>query len=193
MDAWDGVGVGVGLAWLAGDIAFSRSRRAQAGAQVHDRGSFRLLWAAIFSSISAAYLLKFNVPGARDAGRFGGGPWPVLPGLALVLAGLALRWAALRQLGPQFTVDVAIVREHRLVQRGLYRRLRHPAYAGLLLSLLGLGLALGNAYSLAAILPLPLAALLYRIRVEERALRAHFGGAFDAYARRSWRLLPGIY
>lgn len=38
-----------------------------------------------------------------------------------------------------------------------------------------------------------LAATLYRIRVEEEALRAHFGEEYAAYARATKRLVPGIY
>ena len=88
---------------------------------------------------------------------------------------------------------VAIVAQHKLVDTGLYRLVRHPAYLGLLASMLGFGLASGNWFSLAAAAVLPPVAILYRIRVEERALLRHFGPAYQAYARRTRRLLPGIY
>jgi protein-S-isoprenylcysteine O-methyltransferase Ste14 len=35
--------------------------------------------------------------------------------------------------------------------------------------------------------------LLARIRAEERLLRRHFGGEYDAYRSRTWRLIPGLY
>jgi protein-S-isoprenylcysteine O-methyltransferase Ste14 len=35
--------------------------------------------------------------------------------------------------------------------------------------------------------------LVARIRAEERLLRTQFGGEYDAYRGRTWRLLPGLY
>jgi len=35
--------------------------------------------------------------------------------------------------------------------------------------------------------------LLARIRAEETLLRSQFGGAYDAYCRRTSRLIPGLY
>jgi protein-S-isoprenylcysteine O-methyltransferase len=114
-------------------------------------------------------------------------------GCILVVSGIAIRLVAVATLNRQFTTVVAIVERHELVDTGIYRAVRHPAYLGNLASLLGLGLASGNWYSLAALVVLPLAATLYRIRVEERALLRHFGPAYQEYARRTSRLLPGIY
>jgi protein-S-isoprenylcysteine O-methyltransferase Ste14 len=55
------------------------------------------------------------------------------------------------------------------------------------------GLAFAKWISAALILlPLP-AATLYRIRVEEESLRAHFGEEYAAYASATKRLVPGIY
>jgi protein-S-isoprenylcysteine O-methyltransferase Ste14 len=35
--------------------------------------------------------------------------------------------------------------------------------------------------------------LVARISAEEKLLRAQFGDAYDAYRRRTWRLIPRIY
>jgi len=83
--------------------------------------------------------------------------------------------------------------DHRLVQNGLYRYLRHPAYAGALLAHLGLGLSFSNWISLGcSVLPFIFAAS-YRIRVEERALVEAFGEAYVNYSRRTRRLIPRVY
>ena len=47
--------------------------------------------------------------------------------------------------------------------------------------------------SLVALVLLPLAGILYRIHVEEGALLRYFGSAYQAYADRTKRLLPGIW
>ena len=114
-------------------------------------------------------------------------------GLVLLVAGTALRWAAIRALWSYFTVNVSILEGQRVVRRGLYGVVRHPSYAGLLLRYLGLGLASANWLSAALVfLPL-LAATVYRMRVEEEALGEHFGEEYAAYARETKRLVPGIY
>jgi protein-S-isoprenylcysteine O-methyltransferase Ste14 len=48
----------------------------------------------------------------------------------------------------------------------------------------------GVGVLLAALLVPP---LLARIGAEERLLRSQFGGEYDAYCRRTVRLLPGLY
>jgi hypothetical protein len=72
-----------------------------------------------------------------------------------------------------------------------------PAYfpfgLGVLLALLGAGLALHNALSLAVLL-LPVAlALGYRMRVEEQVLIEALGEEYRSYCRRTRRLVPGLY
>jgi len=114
-------------------------------------------------------------------------------GIATMIAGIALRWHAMRTLGRLFTGTVSIREGHRLVRIGPYARLRHPAYAGSLVWHLGLGFAFANWLTLlASTLPYAVA-VVYRIRVEERALAAAFGTEYDEYARTADRILPWIY
>src|SRR5262249_33215399 len=110
-----------------------------------------------------------------------------------IAMGLAIRLAAVATLRKQFTTAVAIVTDHELVRAGLYRIIRHPAYTGLLAIELGVGLASGNWLCVVVSIALPLAGTLYRIHVEEQALVRHFGAAYQAYAARTKRLIPGIY
>ena len=62
-----------------------------------------------------------------------------------------------------------------VVSDGPYRWVRHPSYTGALLIFSGLGMALANALSLLALVVLPGAAYLYRIRTEEAELGAVLG------------------
>jgi len=113
--------------------------------------------------------------------------------LLLLVGGLIFRWTAILTLGRFFTVNVAISDDHKIIESGLYRYLRHPSYTGLLQAFLGLGLAFRNWISL-VILFLPIIpALLRRITVEERALSATFGVQYEEYCARTWRLLPWLY
>ena len=114
-------------------------------------------------------------------------------GCLLMTLGQMLRIVAIFTLRRQFTVRVSIIKDHKIIDTGIYRIVRHPAYLGSLLTFLGAGLALENWITLIVLFFLPLAATVYRIGVEERALLDHFGAAYQAYARRTRRLIPGIY
>jgi len=104
-----------------------------------------------------------------------------------------LRWYSIGYLGRYFTVDVSISAEHRLIDSGPYRFIRHPTYTGALLAFLGLGFCLGNWLSI-LFLSLPIIAVfLRRVRIEERALLGALGEQYRPYMRRTKRLVPFIY
>jgi protein-S-isoprenylcysteine O-methyltransferase Ste14 len=65
------------------------------------------------------------------------------------IGGLALRLWAVLSLGRFFKVTVSIQEGHRVIRSGPYRLVRHPSYSGLLIALLGLGLALETWLGLA--------------------------------------------
>src|SRR6202043_1221299 len=93
-------------------------------------------------------------------------------GLAIIWAGVGLRWWSFRTLGRYFTIDVMTSADQPVITTGPYRIVRHPSYAGLLLIFAGIGIMSANWLSLAAMILLPLVGLLNRIRVEEAALMA---------------------
>jgi protein-S-isoprenylcysteine O-methyltransferase len=124
---------------------------------------------------------------------FGGG-WPsIAVGLGIAASGVALRTWSIVTLGRFFTYDVTIQPEHRVVTAGPYRWLRHPSYTGGLVGLLGLGVALGSAAAVLALVVVPLIGVLIRIRHEERTLRTALGAEYDAYAAHTPRLIPRIW
>lgn len=113
-------------------------------------------------------------------------------GLLLYVVGGGLRMWPVFILGRRFSGLVAIQQGHQLVTTGLYGMIRHPSYLGMLVNALGWALAFRSAIGVGlAILLLP--PLLARIRAEERLLHMKFGGAYEAYQSRTWRLIPGLY
>jgi protein-S-isoprenylcysteine O-methyltransferase Ste14 len=113
-------------------------------------------------------------------------------GLALFALGGALRIAPVFVLGRRFTGLVAIQEGHRLVTNGLYRRIRHPSYAGLLASSAGFVLVFRCWLGLLLVAAL-LAVLLARMNAEEALLEGEFGEEYASYKRRTWRLVPWVY
>jgi protein-S-isoprenylcysteine O-methyltransferase Ste14 len=114
-------------------------------------------------------------------------------GLALFVAGVAVRTWAFVYLGRFFSIFLTIQKNHRLVTDNLYRYVRHPSYTGLLVRSLGWTLVFRSLFGLGAWLGL-LVFLTRRIRHEERVLRSEFGREWEEYERRTpWRIVPGIY
>lgn len=110
-------------------------------------------------------------------------------GVTLAVAGLALRIAAMRQLGSRFSPLPSVERDHALETGGLYGILRHPGYLGAWICELGVVLAFGSA----ATLPLPLlmgVAIGRRVATEEGLLEERFGGEFRGYRARVGGFVP---
>jgi len=114
-------------------------------------------------------------------------------GIGLMWLGMLLRVWAIRTLGRFFRSVVMIQRDHALVTSGPYRLLRHPSYAGALLTGLGAGVIVGNWFSLAAFVLLPLIGYVRRIQIEEAALAKGLGDAYHTYATASRRLVPFVW
>jgi protein-S-isoprenylcysteine O-methyltransferase Ste14 len=113
-------------------------------------------------------------------------------GVVVFAAGGVLRLWPVYVLGDRFSGLVAIQPGHALVTTGIYGIIRNPSYVGLVLNSLGWGLAFrsGVGVVLTALLIPPLVA---RIRAEERLLRTEFGGEYENYCARTWRLVPWLY
>jgi len=163
------------------------------GTDVHtpsDQGSRALIGITLWSGVLVAFLTAWSVP----ATRIPGSGWAVvLGGLVLMWCGMVVRLWAVRTLGYFFRTVVLIQDRHRIIDTGPYRLLRHPSYAGSLLTLAGLGLALGNWLSLLTAVLGALIGFTRRMRIEEATMQARFGDAYIAYARRTWRLVPFLW
>lgn len=176
--------------WIVSEIWIALATRARgAHARVRDRGSMIVLWVVILLAIFAGGYLREAVPARFPI------PSVYVKGIAIILliAALAIRWTAIRTLGRYFTANVAIQDGHRLLRTGLYGWVRHPSYTGLLLAFVALAIHFNNWWSLPAVIVPITIAMLYRISVEETALREAFGEEYEDYRKTTRRLVPGIY
>jgi protein-S-isoprenylcysteine O-methyltransferase Ste14 len=113
-------------------------------------------------------------------------------GVALYAAGGLLRLVPVFALGGRFSGLVAIQPGHQLKTDGLYAVVRNPSYLGLLVLSLGWGLAFRSlvGVAIAALFLIPLHA---RMNAEEGLLAEQFGGEYEDYRKRTWRLVPWLY
>ncbi|MGA2640328.1 MAG: isoprenylcysteine carboxylmethyltransferase family protein [Spirochaetia bacterium] len=186
--------IALSIVWAIPEIRNTIRKRSSAPTAEKDRHSLLAVMAANYVSVALAVAIKL-VPAA--VGGIGGITMrsSILGyfGCLVMILGMVIRWRAITMLKQQFTIDVAIVEGHKLVDTGLYGVIRHPAYLGGQVTLLGLGLALENWLSLLILFILPLAAHLYRISVEEKVLVDHFGSSYSEYMKRTKRLIPGVF
>ena len=157
------------------------------GGRERDRGTRVLIAITLGAAIGVASAVASDAPslGMPDASR--------TVGVIVMCLGLATRVWAIVALGAAFRTTVEVDPGQAVVSTGPYRRIRHPAYAGLLLIAAGFGLAAGNWLSLAICLLLPLPGVLWRIHVEEAELERVLGDAYGAYRARTTRLIPGLW
>jgi protein-S-isoprenylcysteine O-methyltransferase len=177
------------LAWIAIELAIWSRDAALVKGQRNDR--FSML--AIGASIGIGITLAFNAP--RLALAWIPAPPELLLGLGIVLiwAGIGLRLWAVRTLGRFFRVTVTVQDDHRLVDTGPYARLRNPSYTGSIITMAGIGLAMGHWLSLAAMIVFPMLGFAWRIRVEEASLAARFGKDYEVYRARRCALVPFVW
>jgi protein-S-isoprenylcysteine O-methyltransferase Ste14 len=176
--------------WWASEIVIGVATRTnRSSGNVRDRGTLAILWTVIFASITACEWIG----GRSTPNAFGGAHWlkPLSDGLMIV--GLAVRWSAILTLGKAFSSNVAIQESQTIQRSGLYGIVRHPSYLGMLIIFFAIGVHSRNWLGLAVVMVPTTAALLYRIHVEEIALRDAFGAEYVDYSKSTKRLVPGIY
>jgi protein-S-isoprenylcysteine O-methyltransferase Ste14 len=171
--------------WVAAEAVL---RLRSTGGKTSVDWTFGIVMACVATGLS----LGFRAAHAQSWVIAGG--WaPVIAGLAVLILGAGLRIWAILTLGRLFKFVVVIQHGHHVVRSGPYRVLRHPSYTGGLVGLLGIGIALSNWLSIAALVLIPLAGILIRIRVEEAKLVSALGQDYSDYAARTCRLIPGLW
>ena len=110
--------------------------------------------------------------------------------VGLTFAGFAFCWWARLHLGPLWSGVAGRTADHRVVDTGPYRLVRHPIYSGILAALLAMAFEKGTAAGLVG-MALAIAGMVFKCRLEERFLRAELGvETYDAYRRRTPMLIP---
>jgi protein-S-isoprenylcysteine O-methyltransferase Ste14 len=85
------------------------------------------------------------------------------------------------------------VQNHKTIESGLYKFIRHPGYLGQLIIFVGISTSISNWLSiLVMMIPITLG-YLYRIKVEERFMLEQLGEDYLNYQERTKRLIPMIY
>jgi protein-S-isoprenylcysteine O-methyltransferase Ste14 len=175
--------------WVAFELSLAlRDLFTGKGRFRRDKGSKYVVSIGLYAGLFlGAVLRKF---GFSFAGNLSVGLWI---GVAILLVGLGIRIWAVVALGASFRLTVETHQGQKVIDQGPYKYVRHPAYSGLLLICLGYGLSLQNWLSLAFAVIFPVAALLYRIHVEEQHLVSSIGEDYKRYQMKTKRLIPWVW
>ncbi|KAG9308882.1 hypothetical protein JVU11DRAFT_11342 [Chiua virens] len=151
---------------------------------------------------------SYDIVSGTCADRITFHPLPLVAAV-LGLFGMGIRLWCYRALGPYFTFELALLPGHKLVTTGPYAFIRHPAYTGGLLALVGMTLAnISNgswAYECGYVLSwwglgwgsvagISTIVIVERCLREDKLLREAFGEEWDTWSRQvRWRMIPWVY
>ncbi len=108
-----------------------------------------------------------------------------------VFMGVIIRGFSIKYLGKYFSRDIETWSKHHVVDRGLYKYIRHPAYLGNIIQILGFPLILNAYYSL-TLSVVVIFCFLKRIKLEEDFLEENLKG-YTEYKKETYRLIPFIW
>jgi protein-S-isoprenylcysteine O-methyltransferase Ste14 len=175
-------------AYLARKDPALLARRTQAGPVAERERTQKIIQALA----TLSFLAMVVVPGLDR--RFGWSRAPlgaVIGGDVLVALGFYAVFRVFRE--NTFTSGtIEVVSDQRIVATGPYAIVRHPMYAGALVLVAGIPLALGSFVGLLGFPPF-VAVIIARLLDEERYLRAHLSGYAEYCTKTRFRLVPRVW
>jgi len=163
-------------------------RRLRAGPRAETETSQKIIMALVM--LGFAVFLVFPVLDHR----FGWSPVPPyvsLIGDGLIVLGYLFILFVLRE-NSYAASTIQITDDQKVISTGPYAVVRHPMYAGALLLLVGMPLALDSWYGLLGILVI-VPVLIWRLQDEERFLTRKLKGYAEYTSNVRWRLIPGLF
>ena len=113
-------------------------------------------------------------------------------GLALATLGMGLIFWSGMALGRLYSPEVTLQKEHNLITNGPYCYIRHPRYLGGMVQGIGLSLLFRSWIGLTLTFVF-IVTISFRIKDEEALMSREFGSEWEAYCKKSWRLVPFIF
>ena len=113
--------------------------------------------------------------------------------LALMLGAVWLFDASSRAMGKNWALVARTRADHTLVENGPFAVVRNPIYVALFGFMIAMAIAFGHTRNLIFGAPLYALGTWMRVSHEERLLRTQFGAAYEAYAARVKRFVPGVF
>ena len=183
----------IGSALFIGTVLFKRvgQARSEAGGAAPARRDL--------GSLAGVLLQSLRIALASGPTRTAGSGWldgfaAPRTGITAVTIGAAAGlfiWVA-RTMGANWSIVARMRQGHELVTGGPFAIVRHPIYLAMLLFMLSVAAGTGHEAALWLAVPVFIVGTLMRTTREEALLRARFGAAYEDYAHRVKRFIPGV-
>jgi protein-S-isoprenylcysteine O-methyltransferase Ste14 len=162
-------------------------RQSEAWARIGNVMAWAAWWLLLVPNLHRGPLAwRFVPPGSAVAGFASG------LGAGLTVLGLSFAvWARLH-LGRNWSPNITLQEDHRLIRSGPYAIVRHPIYSGLMLATFGTALVSGDAAGLVST-ALIVIGWGYKARREEALMMAQFGAQYERYRSEVKGLIPGVW
>lgn len=179
------------FAWLYGFFEIFMSMRQRRERKIVKSGDRLSIW-ILFIFITIGYLLSFIIASTKIGRIY---HWNIffMIGAFIAIVGLIIRISAILTLKQQFTYTVTRIENHELIEKGLYKIIRHPGYLGQLIIFLGISTSLSNWLSVISMMISVLIGYIYRIKTEEKFMIEEMGNKYIDYQKRTKRLIPKIF
>lgn len=182
-----GASVALGVYFMKHDPALIE-RRQRGGPSAETEPAQKI----IIVMIMIGFLLLLIVPGFDHRWHWSAIPlWLVLVGDAGVILSFIVFFVVMKQ-NSYAAATITVETDQPVVSTGLYAIVRHPMYAGGLLMMIAMPLALGSTWALLVLVP-AVPVLAWRILDEERFLKASLPGYADYCRQVRYRLIPGVW
>lgn len=187
-DVWSGffynleiVAIGIYILWILCELGVAQRDVGHENA-VKDHGTRELYGLSQFCTILSALWFDplWRGPGIHQ-----------LAGLIVFICGIIIRIWAIRSLGEYYSHMVRTIDQHKIIDTGPYRLLRHPAYAGMITAHLGIVVLYFNYITLLIFALLLVPSIIVRIFMEEKALFDIEG--YADFARDRKRIIPCVW
>jgi protein-S-isoprenylcysteine O-methyltransferase Ste14 len=163
-------------------------RRLRSGPRAETRASQKII--IVLVMLGSIAFLVFPVLDHR----FGWSPVPPyvsIIGNGLIVLGYLFIFFVIRE-NSYAASTIQVAEDQRVVSTGPYALVRHPMYAGALLLIIGMPLALDSWYGVLGIFGF-VPVLIWRLSDEEGFLTGHLPGYAEYKGKVRWRLIPGLF
>lgn len=187
---------GIGMVMMVLNHTFLKVDKALLEERNKPGGEIRK-WDRTILGLSFLSMLLMYITAGFDSGRYGWSPvfpgWMFITGIVFTAFGQLLFLVAQKE--NKFFSSVYRIqseRNHTVCDTGLYRIVRHPAYAANLLQLLGFPMLFGSLW---AIIPVVVSAGLniFRTALEDQSLIKELQGYHDYASKTRYRMIPYVW
>ena len=117
----------------------------------------------------------------------------IFTGFFLLMLGIILQGIAIATLGRYYLPYIGTIQEHRVVNKGIYRYIRHPGYFGEMLIFIGFGFVNYNILGILSALLICILIFYTKILPEEKIMLKELGDEYREYMKKTKRFIPFIF